>query len=154
MIRLGSLAGYPFEGPRLLAGWTPPGTPAVYAIVYKPDPETRPERYAVIYIGHSDDLTAERFPFKHPCASCWVQRAGSRWKVYICTYHVPGGGRAHREQIARELTAIYHPRCNSQQYDQAWKDQWIGEYSAPTTGPLAARGPDDPSPGEPGTARG
>ena len=24
MIRLGSLAGYPFEGPRLLAGWTPP----------------------------------------------------------------------------------------------------------------------------------
>ena len=44
MIRLGSLAGYPFEGPRLLAGWTPPGTPAVYAIVYKPDPETRPER--------------------------------------------------------------------------------------------------------------
>ena len=25
MIRLGSLAGYPFEGPRLLVGWTPPG---------------------------------------------------------------------------------------------------------------------------------
>ena len=24
VIRLGSLAGYPFEGPRLLAGWTPP----------------------------------------------------------------------------------------------------------------------------------
>ena len=24
MIRLGSLAGYPFEGPRLLGGWTPP----------------------------------------------------------------------------------------------------------------------------------
>ena len=24
MIRLGSLAGYPFEGPRVLAGWTPP----------------------------------------------------------------------------------------------------------------------------------
>ena len=149
MIRLGSLAGYPFEGPRLLAGWTPPGTPAVYAIAYKPDSETRPERYAVIYIGHSDDLTAERFPFKHPRSACWVQRAGSRWKVYICTYQVPGGGRAHREQIARELTAIYHPRCNSQQYDQAWKDHWIGEYSAPTTGPLAARDPDDPS-AEPG----
>ncbi len=33
MIRLGSLAGYAFEGPRILAGWTPPKEPAVYAIV-------------------------------------------------------------------------------------------------------------------------
>ena len=33
MIRLGSLAGYPFEGPRVLAGWTAPAGPAVYAIV-------------------------------------------------------------------------------------------------------------------------
>ena len=150
MIRLGSLAGYPFEGPRLLAGWTPPAAAAVYAIAYKPDPETRPERYAVIYIGHSDDLTTERFPFRHPRAACWMQRAGSRWKVYVCTYQVPGGGRAHREQIARELIAVYRPRCNIQQYDQAWKDHWIGEYSAPTTGPLASRGPDDPWPGQPG----
>ena len=41
MIRLGSLAGYPFEGPRVLAGWTPPARPAVYAILYKPEPETQ-----------------------------------------------------------------------------------------------------------------
>ncbi|HEY2693059.1 MAG TPA: hypothetical protein VGJ50_31795, partial [Streptosporangiaceae bacterium] len=64
------------------------------------------------------------------------------WKVYICTYEVPGGGPAHREQIARELTAIYRPSCNIRQYDQAWKDHWIGEYSAPTTGPVARRDPD------------
>jgi hypothetical protein len=66
--------------------------------------------------------------------------------VYVCTYEVPGGSRLHREQIARELTAIYHPRCNSQQYDQSWKDEWIGEYEAPTTGPLTSRGPDAPAP--------
>ena len=126
MIRLGSLAGYPFEGPRLLAGWTPPASAAVYAIAYKPEPDARPDRYAVIYVGHSDDLSAERFPFQHPRAHCWIKRAGSRWKVYICTYEVPGGGRPHREQIARELTAIYQPRCNDQQFDQAWKDEWIG----------------------------
>jgi hypothetical protein len=147
MIRLGSLAGYPFEGPRLLAGWTAPPTPAVFAIVYKPEPDARPDRYAVIYVDHSDDLSAERFPFKHPRASCWVRRAGTRFKVYICTYAVPGGGRSHRELIARELTAIYHPRCNSQQYDRSWKDEWIGEYEAPTTtGPLTtSRGPEGAS---------
>jgi hypothetical protein len=142
VIRLGSLAGYPFEGPRLLGGWTPPAAAAVYAIVYRPDPETKPERYAVIFVGHSDDLTTERFPFQHPRASCWISRAGSKWKVYICTYVVPGGNRPHREQIGRELLATYHPSCNDEQYDNAWEEHWIGEYTAPTTGPVARRGPD------------
>jgi hypothetical protein len=144
MIRLGSAAGYPFEGPRLLGGWTPPRRPAVYAILYKPDPGTKPEHYAVIYAGHSDDLATELFPFSHPRAHCWVRRAGSRWKVYVCTYEVPGGSRSHREQITKELIAIYRPRCNQVQYDQSWQDRWIGEYSAPTTGPVARRGKDSP----------
>lgn len=142
MIRLGSLAGYPFEGPRLLGGWTAPQVAAVYAILYKPDADAKPERYAVSYVGHSHDLSAERFPFQHPKAACWVRRAGSKWKVYICTYEVPGGSMAHREQIARELIAIYRPSCNEQQFENAWEDHWIGEYSAPTTGPVARRGPD------------
>ena len=142
MIRLGSLAGYPFEGPRVLAGWTPPPSAAVYVIAYKPDPDTKPDRYAVIYVDHSDDLTAERFPFQHPRAHCWIKRAGSKWKVYICTYEVPGGSRAHREQITRELTAIYRPRCNAQQYEQAWKDRWIGETTS--SSPSLAKDPARP----------
>jgi hypothetical protein len=137
MIRLGSLAGYPFEGPRLLGGWTAPARPAVYAILYKPDPETKPETYAVTYVGHADDLSAEAFPFNHPRAACWVQRAGSRWKVYIAIYEVPGGLRSHREQIAQELCAIYHPGCNEQKFERSWEDHWIGEYTnTPTAGPL------------------
>ncbi|KWX05472.1 hypothetical protein C3Y87_20730 [Carbonactinospora thermoautotrophica] len=143
MIRLGSLAGYLFEGPRLLGGWTPPAVPAVYAILYKPDPDTRPNQYAVVYVGHSDNLAEEGFPFKHPRAHCWVEQAGSKWKVYICTFEVAGGGRSHREAIAKELIAIYKPHCNTEKYDKAWKDEWIGKYSAPTTGPLTPRGPDE-----------
>ena len=144
MIRLGSLAGYPFEGPRVLAGWTAPARPGVYAILCKPEPDAKPEQYAVIYVDHADDLSAERFPFQHRRASSWVQRAGNRYRLYICTYEVPGGLRSHREQIARELTAIYRPSCNTEQYDSAWKDEWIGEYSAPTAGPLTTGR--DPSP--------
>jgi len=144
VIRLGSLAGYPFEGPRVLGGWTPPAVAAVYAIVYKPEPEARPDRYAVVYVDHADDLAAERFPFQHPRAPCWVERAGGRWKVYVCWYEVPGGLRSHRAEIARELAAIYQPGCNQTQYDRAWKDEWIGEYHAPTAGPLTTgRQPDD-----------
>lgn len=144
MIRLGSLAGYPFEGPRALGGWTPPAVAAVYAVLYKPEPETKPDRYAVTYVDHCDDLSAQRFPFGHRRAPCWVERAGGRWKLHVCYYEVPGGLRSHREQIARELTAIYRPSCNTEQFDPAWKDEWIGEYSAPTTGPLTTR--KDPGP--------
>jgi len=136
VIRLGSLAGYPFEGPRALGGWTPPAVPAVYAILYKPDPETKPDRYAVIYVDHADDLTAERFPFGHRLAPRWIERAGNKWKLHVCYYEVPGGLRGHREQIAQELTAVYRPGCNPDQFEPAWKDEWIGEYSAPTAGPL------------------
>jgi hypothetical protein len=151
VIRLGSLAGYPFEGPRLLGGWTPPQVAAVYAILYKPEPDAKPDKYAVTYVGHSGDLSGERFPFQHPRAHCWVKRAGSRWKVYICTYEVPGGGRSHREQIARELMAVYQPRCNPEQYDHAWREEWIGAYTAPTTAPVARRDPNQPprGPGAP-----
>lgn len=136
MIRLGSLAGYPFEGPRVLAGWTPPSSAAVYAILYRADPDGRPHDFAVIDVDHADDLAAEKLPFGHARAKCWEKRAGDRWKLHICTYEVPGGLRSHREQIARELIAVYRPGCRPEQYDQAWEDEWIGSYDAPTTGPL------------------
>lgn len=142
MIRLGSLAGYSFEGPRLLGGWTPPSLAAVYAILYKADPDTKPNAYSVIYVDHADDLSEAGLPFKHPRAACWIKRAAGRWKLYIATFEVAGGGRRHRETIARELIGDYNPYCNEQKYDRAWKDEWIGEYEADTTGPLAPRGPD------------
>jgi hypothetical protein len=144
MIRLGSLAGYPFEGPRLLAGWTPPAAAAVYVVLCRLDPEQHPDRYAVVYVGHTDDLTTVGFPFRHPQAGCWVRRAGDRWKVHVATYEVPGGQRSHREQIAQELTAVYKPGCNERQVDRSWKREWIGEYSAPTTGPLTTGRDPDP----------
>ena len=146
MIRLGSLAGYPFEGPRLLAGWTPPAAAAVYAVLYRPDPAAKPENYAVAYVGHADDLATAGFPFRHPRAACWIQRARSKWKVYIASYEAPGGTSAHREQIARELIAVYHPSCNPQQYGPVWKDEWIAEYSAAP----ATRTDCDPGQPEPG----
>jgi hypothetical protein len=144
MIRLGSLAGYPFEGPRLLGGWTPPARPAVFAILYKPDDAS--ERYAVSYVGHADDLSTVGLPFNHPVAPCWIDRAGGKWRVHVCWYEVPGGTPSHREQTTRELVAIYHPSCNEQQYDRAWRDEWIGEYNASMTKPLTTgRTPTNPA---------
>jgi hypothetical protein len=135
VIRLGSLGGYPFEGPRVLAGWSPPAVPGVFAVLYAPD-AARPQRQAVIYVGHADDLAEEGFPFRHPASPCWLRRAGSKYGLSVAWYEVPGGTARHREQIVAELAAVYRPGCNEQQFDQAWKDEWIGTYSAPTQAPL------------------
>jgi hypothetical protein len=143
VIRLGSLAGYAFSGPRLLGGWTPPAEPGVYVILYKPDPER--ERYAVIYAGHTDDLSAEGFPAKHPRAACWARRAGSRWKLHIATLAIPGGGRGHREMVVTELISVYSPHCNAERFDGQWREEWLGEYSdAPNTAPMPR--PERPAP--------
>jgi hypothetical protein len=142
VIRLGSLAGYSFEGPWLLGGWTPPDHPGLFAVMYKPEPDTKPETYAVIYVGHSDNLADEGFPWQYPGAHCWAERAGSKWQVYVCTFNPPGGGRSHREAMTHELIALYDPACNPQRYDRSWKTEWIGEYETEVTGPLAPGGPD------------
>lgn len=138
MIRLGSLAGYAFEGPRALAGWTAPSAPAVYAIMAKDKPD-RPQEFSVIYVGHADDLSAEGFPFKHPRSASWVKRSGGKFNLHVCWLEVPGGTRAHREQIAQELLAIYAPSCNAEKFDQAWKAEWIGEYETPVTDALTTQ---------------
>lgn len=134
MIRLGSLAGYPFEGPRLLAGWTPPAAAGVYVVLYRPAPETAPEDFAVIYAGHSDDLSAEGFPFRHPAAPCWIERAGSRYAVHVATYEIPGGLAGHRRQVCDELVSVYRPQCNDRQVDSTWRDEWIGRVPGQGTG--------------------
>jgi hypothetical protein len=123
VIRLGTLAGFPFEGPRVLAGWTAPKEPGVYVITYKPDPEK--DQHAVIYVGHTEDLSAEKFPFRHPRAAAWIKRAGSKYSLFIATYNALGATASHRDLIARELMAVYHPGCNDEQYDLAWKDDWM-----------------------------
>jgi hypothetical protein len=62
---------------------------------------------------------------------------GDRYRLHVCYLEAPGALPTHREQITRELVAIYKPGCNSDHYDQAWEEHWIGDYDAPgTTGPL------------------
>jgi len=136
MIRLGSLAGYPFEGPRVLSGWTPPAIPAVYVILSRNDIEGKPQDYSVIFVGHSDDLSTVGFPFKHRRSPNWIERAGSKYNLHVAYFDIPGGLASHRQQICEELMAIYDPSCNEEKFEKTWKDEWIGEYSTPVTEPL------------------
>jgi hypothetical protein len=134
MIRLGSLGGYPFEGPRVLGGWHAPLEPGILAILTRPNADQ--QQFEVVYLGHADDLSDVGLPFDHAHTDRWIKRAGGKWNLWIATYVIPGGLRSHRERITEELVAIYHPSCNSEQFDQTWREEWIGSYDAPTTKPL------------------
>lgn len=134
MIRLGSLGGYPFDGPRVLGGWNPPKKQGLFAIFTKQAADS--QRFEVIYLGHAADLSEVGLPFEHPHASRWIERADGKWNLWVAAYVIPGGSQSHRERITEELIAIYRPTCNQEQFDRAWKDQWIGSYRAPTTKPL------------------
>ncbi|MGH2707285.1 MAG: hypothetical protein ACRDJF_01625 [Actinomycetota bacterium] len=138
MIRLGSLAGYSFEGPYTLAGWTPPDKSAVYVILYKPDPDQKPNTYAVIDLGHTANLSEEGFPSRHPRSRCWIGKAGSAWKVFVAYFYLPGASDTPsiRAGIVRELSALYDPDCYPEKFDLHWKDEWIGEYQSTLTAGL------------------
>lgn len=143
MIRLGTLGGYSFEGPRVLGGWRPPNRPGIFAIMTPQAPDSK--RYEVIYLGHADDLAEIGLPFQHPHSESWIDRAGGKWNLSIAWFAVPGGTRSHRERITEELLAVYHPSCNPEQFDRAWKEEWIGSYQAPTAKPLTTRRDAPPS---------
>ncbi len=143
MIRLGTLGGYPFEGPRVLGGFQPPANPGIFAIFARTDPDSR--QFEVIYLGHAEDLSEVGLPFGHHLADRWIERAGGKWHLHIATYVIPGGLPSHRQRITEELIATYHPSCNPEQFDRAWKEEWIGSYEAPTTKPLTTRRDAPPS---------
>jgi hypothetical protein len=143
VIRLGTLGGYPFEGPRVLGGWHPPSQPGLFVVLTRQDQDS--QRYEVIYVGHADDLSTMGLPFQHSHAESWIERAGSKWNLSIGYYVIPGGTRSHRERITEELIAIYRPSCNTEQFERAWKEEWIGTYEAPTAKPLTTRRDSPPS---------
>ena len=127
-------------------GWTPPAVPAVYAIAVKPEPDSKPE-HVRRHLRRPLRRPLGRAVSVQPPAGVELG-ASSGQPVEAVHLHLQdyGGLPSHREQIARENMAIYRPSCNPEQYDSSWKDEWIGEYTAPTTGPLTtSRDPDSDS---------
>ncbi len=92
VIRLGSLAGYPFEGPRLLGGWTPPavGRRVRDRLQAGPGNQARAATPSSTS-GTRDDLSAERFPFQHPAGA--LLGAAGRVEMEDLRLHLRGAGR-------------------------------------------------------------
>ena len=127
MIRLGSLAGYPFEGPRLLAGWTPPPAAAVLRDPVQAEPDT-----AGAVRGHlrrALPMTCPPSGSRSATRARLVLGAPGRRPLEGLHLHLRGARAVAGRTASRSAASSPRstgPGCNEQQYDQAWKEEWIG----------------------------
>ena len=135
MIRLGSLAGYPFEGPRRARRLDAAGRPAVYAIMYKPEPDTKPavrgdlRRPLRRPVGRAVPVPAPAVAVLDPAGRQPVEGLHLHRTRCPAGWLAPGADR-------QELTAIYQPRLQRAAVRPDLEGRVDRRVHAPTTGPL------------------
>jgi len=101
-----------FEGPYPITDWKPPYRAAVYAIMMKPDPKSKPRIYRILYFGESSNLSERGFYRSHHKYDCWVRKSGSENNLYIGIYRMPNSTADQRQKVEARLIEQYHPVCN------------------------------------------
>jgi hypothetical protein len=99
-----------FDGPYRITTWDPPYRAAVYAIMYKQDPNSN--TYYIIYFGESSNLSDRGFYRSHHKFQCWLRAAGSESNIYIGIYQMPNSSPEERRRVESALINQYNPRCN------------------------------------------
>ena len=133
VIRLGSLAGYPFEGPRVLGGLDrrQPSRPSTPCSTGPTERERTPS---------STSGTARTCRRRGSRSGTRRRRAGSSGPGAgtACTSRRTRSPAAARPPGAdgRGAVSVYRPQCNDRQYDPTWREEWIGRLQRPTAGPL------------------
>ena len=141
VIRLGSLAGYPFEGPRR-AGGLDRCRPSRRST--RPVPARREHASSTPSSTSATARTSSAEPSPVPAPAVAVLDRAGRQQVEALRGGVRGARRpdvapqADRRGAVRGLPAR---AATSSSSTSTWKDEWIGDYTAPTTGPLTTGPP-------------
>lgn len=108
-----SWGNLPFEEPMLLRGEVPSNEPGVFAVMSKPDPAKKPDKFRVIFFGVSDNF-AGTITKKHPKYECWQKN--QLHGLYYELYKMGGSTKEQRKQIEDILVQKYDPICNEESY--------------------------------------
>lgn len=101
-----------FDGPYPITKWDPPFRAAIYAIMIKPEPTSKPTTYRIIYFGESGNLSERGFYKSHHAYSCWIKQAGSESNLFIGVHQMPNSTQEVREKVEQKLISDYNPVCN------------------------------------------
>lgn len=103
---------YKFHAGGELRQSTPPAIPAVYAVTYKENPESKPKAHTVLYFGHAENL-AEALPsVTEQLEQLWNKHAGNTAELYIFIYPMQGSSPRERQTVHGQLCAEYTPSAN------------------------------------------
>ena len=101
-----------FSGPEKITNWNPPFRAALYAIMIKPDPVSKPDSFRIIYFGESGNLSERGFYKSHHSYQCWRRQAGTDTGIYIGIHLMPGSSIEQRRVVEQRLIRKYNPSCN------------------------------------------
>jgi hypothetical protein len=103
VITLGSRS---FAGPFLAPLWSPPKTPAVYAVMA---PGWRLLTWRALDFDHAQDLSVKDLLRQHPKYREWLRIVGTEWNLYIAIHEMSFSTEAQRDAATRALVREYRP---------------------------------------------
>jgi hypothetical protein len=106
------IGGYNFSTPVKFADWLPPYRAGVYAILMY---NAKVNKYYVIYIGQSSNLSDRGFFKSHHSYYCWIRQAGNdESKLHISVLELPNSTEDDRGKIEIQLINKFNPTCNKE----------------------------------------
>ncbi len=102
-----------FTGPHFLSGCPTGNSSGLYAIMIKPDPNTKPDTYTLIYIGETSNFE-NRLTGSHHRYDCWKRQAGSEDKIFYGLHIMDSSTEQQRLNLETSLIQQYDPICNKQ----------------------------------------
>ena len=93
-----------------LESWAPPQVPAVYAVTYQRDPQTKPKAHTVLYFGEAESLSASQI--KSKVSEIWSREGGEMSDLFIFIHPMESSTRVERSRVLQSLIMEYLPQGN------------------------------------------
>lgn len=101
-----------FKAEGSLGQWRPASGPAIYAITYKQEPDSRPKSHTVLFFGESDNLADEVARIDQDFGQ-WRQQYAQDAELFVFSCPMPGSSKFERSRIASSLVLEYDPKANN-----------------------------------------
>jgi hypothetical protein len=112
-VNFGKRRRLPFVALGTLKDWQPQGVPAVFAITYKRDFETRPKAHTVIYFGEADSLSRQAATINKDVGAWWQEYGQTGQELFVFMHEMPGSSQYERANVQRQLINEYDPQANN-----------------------------------------
>jgi hypothetical protein len=93
--------------------WQPTEEAGVFLVMHQPDPENRPDHFAIDYCGERSRLGSyQGYSWLPQIKRRLLARAGTEDNVFVAVYPMPGSTRSERKYVKQQIIEEYDPHFN------------------------------------------